>query len=59
MPDKYEDEYGCDPMNPDSDGDGLLDGYEILTTGSDPKNAHSIDNTFSDGEYNNANKMVS
>ena len=32
--------YGLDPLNPDFDGDGYLDGDEIKT-GSDPKDANS------------------
>jgi len=51
LPDEYEAEYGCDPLNPDSDGDGLPDGYEILMVGSDPINTMSIEDTFTDGEY--------
>lgn len=53
LPDEYEEEYGCDPANPDTDGDGLPDGYEIMTIGSNPENAYSLDNTLSDGEYDN------
>jgi hypothetical protein len=30
--------YTTDPFNPDTDGDGLLDGREILDLGTDPKN---------------------
>ena len=33
-----EDEYGTDPDNPDSDGDGHLDGEEVLA-GTDPLDA--------------------
>lgn len=53
LPDEYEEEYGCDPANPDTDGDGLPDGYEIMTIGSNPADAYSLDNTLSDGEYDN------
>lgn len=30
--------YNLDPFNPDTDGDGLLDGKEILVYGTDPSN---------------------
>ncbi len=30
MPDYLEELYGCDPNNPDSDGDGYEDGYELV-----------------------------
>ncbi len=53
LPDEYEEEYGCDPTNPDTDGDGLPDGYEIMTIDSNPADAYSLDNTLSDGEYDN------
>lgn len=53
LPDKCETEYSCDPKNPDSDGDGLLDGYEIRTIGSDPTNANSIADVVIDGNYDN------
>jgi hypothetical protein len=53
LPDEYESEYGCDANNPDSDGDGLPDGYEILKVGSNPADFHSLDNSLTDGEYDN------
>lgn len=53
LPDEYEEEYGCDPTNPDTDGDGFPDGYEILTIGSNPADANSLDDTISDGAYDN------
>jgi len=40
----YEDEeiaLGLDPANPDSDGDGLLDGDEVFEGGSDPNDGDS------------------
>lgn len=51
LPDKFENEYGCDPANPDTDDDGLPDGYEIVSVGSNPADKNSLDNTLSDGEY--------
>ena len=31
-----EDDYGCDPLNADSDGDGMPDGWETMFAGTDP-----------------------
>ena len=53
LPDEYESDYGCNINNPDSDGDGLPDGYEILKVGSDPADAHSLDTTLTDGQFDN------
>ncbi|MED6306212.1 MAG: hypothetical protein VX898_04720 [Candidatus Thermoplasmatota archaeon] len=49
---------GTDPHNPDTDGDGLLDGVETMTwiwlsdneTGTNPLNSDSDDDGLSDGE---------
>jgi len=49
---------GTDPMNPDSDGDGLLDGCEVLGTNIDPSVACPITNasgTVSDPYINPLN----
>ncbi|MCM1316427.1 MAG: dockerin type I domain-containing protein [Alistipes senegalensis] len=51
LPDKFEIFIGTDPDNQDSDGDNLPDGYELMTLGSDPTDAYSLDSIFSDGEY--------
>ena len=40
---------GTDPMNPDTDGDGLTDGHEVLTTGTDPKNPDTDGDGVKDG----------
>lgn len=39
-----------DPNNPDSDGDGLLDGREVLELGTDPNNDDSDGDRLLDGE---------
>lgn len=36
VPDALELKYGTDPKNPDTDGDGLTDGDEIMVWGTDP-----------------------
>lgn len=44
---------GTDPLNPDSDGDGLNDGLEV-TLGSNPLDSDSDNDQYDDGwEYNN------
>ncbi|MCB1086857.1 MAG: hypothetical protein KDM63_07415, partial [Verrucomicrobiae bacterium] len=40
--------FGLDPLNPDQDGDGLLDGEEKLNYGTDPFDVDSDDDGFSD-----------
>jgi hypothetical protein len=40
---------GTDPTNPDTDGDGLEDGVEVLTTGTDPTDDDSDDDGLLDG----------
>jgi hypothetical protein len=39
---------GTDPLNPDSDGDGLTDGEEVLAFGCDPLLIDTDSDTFSD-----------
>ncbi len=41
---------GTDPDNPDSDGDGLSDGQEMLTFGSDPRRRDSDGDILLDGD---------
>lgn len=53
IPDEIEEEIGTDPLNSDTDGDGVPDRYELLTIGSDPTDANSLDSDISDGEYDN------
>lgn len=50
LPDYIEKEIGSDRYNPDTDGDGLPDGYEYFTLGTDPKKADSDDNGISDAD---------
>ena len=40
---------GTDPLDPDSDGDGLTDGEEVLTHGTLPLDADTDGDGFSDG----------
>ena len=40
---------GTDPANPDSDGDGLLDGDEVYVHGTDPLDVDSDDDGMGDG----------
>jgi len=40
---------GTDPANPDTDGDGILDGVEIFTTGTDPLNPDTDGGGVDDG----------
>ena len=44
LPNLIEKEIGSDPYDPDTDGDGLLDGYEALTLGTDPTKSDTDDN---------------
>ena len=46
--DNEEKSYGTDPKNPDSDGDGLIDWYEVYRSETDPLNADSDGDGFSD-----------
>lgn len=43
-----EAKFGSSPTNPDSDGDGLLDGAEVFTYGSDPTKLDSDGDGFTD-----------
>lgn len=42
--------YGTDPNNPDSDGDGLEDGYEVHTSGTNPAMFDTDGDGFGDGD---------
>jgi len=44
LPNLIEKEIGSDPYNPDTDGDELPDGYEVLTLGTDPTKPDTDDN---------------
>lgn len=44
-----EEALGTDPFNPDTDGDGLLDGEEVRQHGTDPLDRDSDDDTLDDG----------
>ncbi|MEO1061317.1 MAG: hypothetical protein AAFZ07_07845 [Actinomycetota bacterium] len=41
LSDNFEIAYGLDPGNPDADGDGITDGYEIVALGTDAMNPDS------------------
>ena len=41
MADHFEIMYGTDPTNPDMDGDGITDGYELMILGTDAMNPDS------------------
>jgi cell wall-associated NlpC family hydrolase len=41
LADHYEVMYGLDPANPDMDGDGITDGYELMVLGTDAMNPDS------------------
>jgi eukaryotic-like serine/threonine-protein kinase len=43
-------EYGTDPKNPDTDGDGLLDGEEVYKYGTNPTMWDTDGDNISDGE---------
>ena len=36
IPNIFESRYGTDPLIPDSDNDGKLDGYEVFESKTDP-----------------------
>ncbi|MGE5436054.1 MAG: OmpA family protein [Syntrophothermus sp.] len=44
-----EEKLGTDPNNPDTDGDGLLDGQEVLSYKTDPKNPDTDADGLKDG----------
>lgn len=50
LTDADEDVYGSDPLNPDSDGDGLLDGVEVNTHETDPTNIDSDGDGITDSQ---------
>jgi len=50
LSDAQEAVVGTDPDNPDTDGDGLLDGEEVLTWGSNPRNRDTDADILLDGD---------
>jgi hypothetical protein len=52
LTDEEETVAGTSPTDPDTDGDGLLDGEEVLFWGSDPLSPHTDDDGLPDGEDN-------
>ncbi|MBD3191550.1 MAG: hypothetical protein GF308_12950 [Candidatus Heimdallarchaeota archaeon] len=48
--DNIEEKYGCDPHNPDTDGDGLEDGDEVYIFLTDPSAKDTDGDGYSDGE---------
>lgn len=48
LPNAYEIEQGLNPFNPDTDGDNVSDGYEVLILSSNPLNASTLDNGITD-----------
>lgn len=50
LPDFIERGLGSDRFNPDTDGDGLPDGYEYYSLGTDPTKIDSDDNGISDAD---------
>lgn len=59
LPDYYEDILGTDKNDPDTDGDGLTDGYEVFYLGTDPLKADSDDNGVNDGDEDPDNDGLS
>lgn len=49
LSDAKEEEFGTDPRNWDTDGDGLGDGVEVLSWGSDPLDPDTDGDGFEDG----------
>jgi len=49
LPDANEVVIGSDPKNPDTDGDGLLDGEEVNNYGTNPRNPDTDADGLSDG----------
>lgn len=50
LSDEYELRIGTDPLNPDTDGDGLKDGEEVLKYKTDPLNPDSDYDLLTDGD---------
>ncbi|MCM1061651.1 MAG: cellulose binding domain-containing protein [Eubacterium sp.] len=50
LPDYIEISLGLDRFNPDTDGDGLPDGYEYYYLGTDPSRVDSDDNGITDAD---------
>lgn len=50
LTDCEEEEYGTDPLNLDTDGDGLDDGVEVQNTGTDPLNPDTDEDGLTDLE---------
>jgi len=50
LTDEEEANLGTDPLNPDTDGDMLWDGDEVLFFGTDPLNSDTDDGGVSDGQ---------
>lgn len=50
LADIWECEFGTDPFNPDTDGDGLPDGYEVYVTLTNPLSPDSDGNGIPDGQ---------
>lgn len=48
--DIYEKVIDTDPLNPDTDGDGLPDGYEVLTLNTDPLEVDTDENGIFDAD---------
>ena len=48
--DIYEKVIDTDPLNPDTDGDGLPDGYEVITLNTDPLEIDTDENGISDAD---------
>jgi hypothetical protein len=49
LPDHFETKYALDPNDPDTDGDGITDGYELIVLGTDPDLADSDFDGIGDG----------
>ena len=49
LPDFFEQKYGLAADNPDTDGDGITDGYELIVLGTDPGLADSDFDGLADG----------
>jgi len=50
LTDAFENQIGTDPANPDTDGDGLGDGEEVLQIGTDPLNQDTDGGGVPDGD---------